>query len=106
MDSLEDKYYYMLTFGKFHVSLIINAAFFQQYPGLLTADRIESVTQKVLLGNAVLAAFMSGRKHEVIHQNGDCSREINVRVLFFRNIIRYQNAPSLQNSIWKRSTLR
>jgi hypothetical protein len=35
----------------------------------------ESVTQKVVFGNAVLAALMSGRKYDVILQNGDCSRE-------------------------------
>jgi hypothetical protein len=34
----------------------------------------ENVTQKVLFGNAVLAALMSGRKY-VIPENGDCSRE-------------------------------
>jgi hypothetical protein len=47
----------------------------------------EGVTQKVLFGNAVLAALMSERKYDVIHQNGDCSRESNVR-----NKVRYQNA--------------
>jgi hypothetical protein len=35
----------------------------------------EGVTQKVLLGNAVLAALMSGRKYDVIPQNGDVSME-------------------------------
>jgi hypothetical protein len=45
----------------------------------------ESVTQKVLFGNAVLAALMSGRKYDVIPQNGDCSREGKVRTLVFRN---------------------
>jgi hypothetical protein len=34
----------------------------------------ESVTQNVLLGNAVLAAFMPGRKY-VTPKNGECSRE-------------------------------
>jgi hypothetical protein len=47
----------------------------------------EGVTQKVLFGNAVLAALMSGRKYDVIPQNGDCSRERNVRTLVFRNIV-------------------
>jgi hypothetical protein len=32
----------------------------------------EGVTQKVLFGNSVLAALMSGRKYDVIPQNGDC----------------------------------
>jgi hypothetical protein len=31
----------------------------------------EGVTQKVLFGNAVLAALMFGRKYDVIPQNGD-----------------------------------
>jgi hypothetical protein len=66
----------------------------------------EDETQKVLFGNAVLAALMSGRKYDVMPQNGDCSRESNVRTLVFRNKVRYQNATSLQNSVWKRSTLR
>jgi hypothetical protein len=35
----------------------------------------ESVIQKVLFPTAVLAALMSGRTHDVISQNGDCSRE-------------------------------
>jgi hypothetical protein len=39
----------------------------------------EGVIQKVLFGNAVLAALMSGRKYDVIPKNGDCSRESNVR---------------------------
>jgi hypothetical protein len=59
----------------------------------------ESVTKKVLFGNSVLAAIMFARKYDVIPQNGDCS-------LIFRNKVRYQNATSLQNSIWKRSTFR
>jgi hypothetical protein len=46
----------------------------------------ESVTQKVLFGNAVLPALMSGRKYGVITQNDD------VRTLVFRNEVRYQNA--------------
>jgi hypothetical protein len=64
----------------------------------------EDVTQKVLFGNAILAALTSGRKYDVIPQNGDCSRESNARILVFRNKVRYQNATSLQNSVWKRST--
>jgi ABC-type uncharacterized transport system auxiliary subunit len=44
---------------------------------------------------------MSGRKYDAISQNGDCSKENNVRTLVFRNKVCYQNATSLQNSIWK-----
>jgi hypothetical protein len=66
----------------------------------------EDVTQKVSFGTAVLAALMSGRKYDVIHQNGDCSRESNVHALVFRNKVLYQNAMSLQNSVWKRSTFK
>jgi hypothetical protein len=40
----------------------------------------ESATQKVLFGNAVLAALMSGRIYDVIIQNGD---------LVFRNIVSF-----------------
>jgi hypothetical protein len=43
----------------------------------------ESVIQKVLFGNDVLAALMSGRKYDVIPRNGDCSKESNVRTLVF-----------------------
>jgi hypothetical protein len=35
----------------------------------------ENKTQRVLIGNAILAAFMSGRKYDVIPQSGSCSRE-------------------------------
>jgi hypothetical protein len=66
----------------------------------------EDVTQKVLFGNAVLSVLMSGRKYDVIPQNGDYSRESNVRILVFQNKVRYQNATSLQNTVWKRSTFR
>jgi hypothetical protein len=59
----------------------------------------EIVTQKVLFGNAVLAALMSGRKYDVISRNGDCSRERNVRTLVMRNKVRYQISTSLQMSI-------
>jgi hypothetical protein len=50
----------------------------------------ESVSQKVLFCNAVLAALMSERQYDVIPQNGDCSRESNVRILVYRNKVRYQ----------------
>jgi hypothetical protein len=68
----------------------------------------ESVTQKGLFGNAVLAALLSGRKYDAIRQNGDCSKESNVRIftLVFPNKVRYQNATSLQNSIWNSYTFR
>jgi hypothetical protein len=56
----------------------------------------ESVTQKVLFGTAVITALMSGRKCDVIPQNGDCSRESNVCTSVFRNKVYYQNATSLQ----------
>jgi hypothetical protein len=65
----------------------------------------ENMTQKVLFGNTVLSALMSGRKYDVIPQNGDCSKESNLRTLVFRNKVRYQNATSLQNSV-ERSTFR
>jgi hypothetical protein len=48
----------------------------------------ENVTQKVLFDNAIFAALMSGRKYDVIPQNGDCPRESNVRILVFRNKVR------------------
>jgi hypothetical protein len=36
----------------------------------------EAVTQKVLFGNAVLAALMSGREYDVIPQIGDVVTEL------------------------------
>jgi hypothetical protein len=44
---------------------------------------------------------MSGRKYDLISQNGESSRENNVRTLGFRDRVRYQTATSLQNSIQK-----
>jgi hypothetical protein len=38
----------------------------------------EVVTQKVLFGDAVLAALMSGRKYDVIPQNGDVVTELSM----------------------------
>jgi hypothetical protein len=73
---------------------------------LLTEYEGEGVTQKVLFGNTVLVALMSGRKYDVIPQNGDCPRESNVRTLVFRNKVRYENVTSLQNTVWKRSSFR
>jgi hypothetical protein len=66
--------------------------------------KCESVTQKVLFGYSTLAPLMSGRKYDIMPQNGDCSRESNVRTLVFQNKIRYENATSLQNSIYISST--
>jgi hypothetical protein len=37
--------------------------------------RYESLTQKVLFDCGVLAALMSGRKYDIILQNGDSSRK-------------------------------
>jgi hypothetical protein len=55
----------------------------------------KNVTQRELLGDAILAKLMSGRKYDAILQNGDCSRESNMRTLVFRNKVRYQKAMSL-----------
>jgi hypothetical protein len=38
----------------------------------------EDVTQKVLFGNAVLAALMSGRNDDVITQNGNCFLPVGI----------------------------
>jgi hypothetical protein len=35
----------------------------------------DNVTQKVLSGNAILAALMTGIKYDAIPDNGKCSRE-------------------------------
>jgi hypothetical protein len=67
----------------------------------------ESVTQKVLFGNGILAEFMSRRKYDVMLQNGDCSREGNVRTLVIRNKVKtqrryrtqYRKAPLSDNAI-------
>jgi hypothetical protein len=67
----------------------------------------ESVTQKVLFGNAVhTVLMMPGKKYDVIPQNGDRSRESNVHTSVFRNNVCHQTATSLQNLMWKRSTFR
>jgi DUF917 family protein len=46
----------------------------------------KGVTQKVLFGNAVLAALMSGRKYNVIPPNGDLISSCGdtLRTLFTR----------------------
>jgi heterodisulfide reductase subunit C len=62
----------------------------------------ESVIQKVLFGNAVLVALMSWRKYDVIPQNGDCSRESNMKsVIKTRRRYRtqYGNDPPSDNAI-------
>jgi hypothetical protein len=66
----------------------------------------ESVTQKVLFSNDVLSVLISGRKYDVMPQNGDCSRESSVLTLVFQNKVRYETATSLHNSIWQRFTFR
>jgi DUF917 family protein len=38
----------------------------------------EGVTQKVVFGNAILAALMSGRKYDVIPQIGDVITELSM----------------------------
>jgi hypothetical protein len=48
----------------------------------------ESVTKKDLFRKAVLAAFLFGRKYDVLPQNGDCSRQSNVPTSVFRNEVR------------------
>jgi hypothetical protein len=68
--------------------------------------KYESVTERVSFGNAILAALMSGRKYDVIIQNGDCSRESNAHTFVFRDKVYYEKAASLQNLIWKRSNSR
>lgn len=56
----------------------------------------ESVTQEVLFGNATLIALMSGRKYDVIPQNGNCG---NVHTLGFRNKVRYHIATHVQRML-------
>jgi hypothetical protein len=53
---------------------------------------VRYIQSSVLFGNAVVAALMSGRKYGVIPQNGDCSRESNVRTSIFetKSIIKKQ----------------
>jgi hypothetical protein len=66
----------------------------------------ESLTQEVLFGNAVFAALTPGSKYDVILENGDCSRESNVRSLLFGNKTHYQKTAHIQNLLWRRSTSR
>jgi hypothetical protein len=66
----------------------------------------ESVTQKLLFGNAVLTALMYGRNYDVIPQNGDCLRESNMLALVLQDNVLYKNAASLQSPVWRRSTSR
>jgi hypothetical protein len=69
----------------------------------------ESATQTVLFGKAVLAALMTGRKYDVISQNGDCSREAMcvLRFVKTKSVIKrqrryktqYGEAPPSDNAI-------
>jgi hypothetical protein len=63
--------------------------------------KYENLTQQVLLGNAVLAILMCGRKYDVISQNGEYSRERNLVTLVFQNNVLYQNAMPLQTQYEK-----
>jgi DUF917 family protein len=47
----------------------------------------EGVTQKVLFGNAVLAALMSGRKHDVIPQIGDVVTELSMEKIHLQMML-------------------
>jgi hypothetical protein len=51
---------------------------------IILLKEFESVTQKVLFGNAVLIALMSQREY-VMSQNDSCSRESSVYTLVFGN---------------------
>jgi hypothetical protein len=66
----------------------------------------ESVTQGVVFGNTVFTALTSGGKYDVMLQNGDCSKESNVRTLVFGNKAHYQKTAYIHNSLWRRSTSR
>jgi hypothetical protein len=59
----------------------------------------ESVTQKGLVGNAMLAALMSGRKYDAISQNGDCWRESDVHTSVFlkKSVLRTQRRYRTQH---------
>jgi DUF917 family protein len=46
----------------------------------------EGVTQKVLFGNALLAALMSGRKYDVIPQIGDIITELSMEKIMLSDI--------------------
>jgi hypothetical protein len=50
----------------------------------------ENVTKKVLIGNAVSAALMSGRKYDVVPQNGDCSKESVLWFFDTKSVIKKQ----------------
>jgi hypothetical protein len=61
----------------------------------------ENVNQKVLFSNGIFATLISGGKYYVINQNGDYSRESNVRTLVFQVRVLCENTTSLQNSVGK-----
>jgi hypothetical protein len=65
----------------------------------------ESVTEKGLFDNAVLAVLMYGRKYDVIPQNSYCSRESNVRILVFHNSVPYERQCRYRTEYGKRSIL-
>jgi hypothetical protein len=54
--------------------------------------KYENVPQKLLFGNAVLAALMSGRKYDVINRKSDCSKEAMFLLWFFetKSVIKTQ----------------
>jgi hypothetical protein len=60
--------------------------------GIKLLTEYKNITQKGLFRKAVLATLVSERKYDVIPQNGDRSRESNMRILVFRNKFCYQNA--------------
>jgi DUF917 family protein len=47
----------------------------------------EGVTQKVLFGNTVLAALMSGRKYDVLPQIGDIVTELSMEKIHLQLMI-------------------
>jgi hypothetical protein len=56
----------------------------------------QSVTQKVLFGNALLSALMSWRKYDTIPQNGDCSKQ---SPLSKRNVVTELNMEKIHIQI-------
>jgi hypothetical protein len=47
----------------------------------------EGVTQKVLFGNSVLAALMSGRKYDVIPQIGDVVTKLSMEKIHLQKML-------------------
>jgi hypothetical protein len=54
--------------------------------------KYENIAQRVLFGKIVLAALMSGRKYDVISQNGVCSKKVVclLRIFKTKSIIKLQ----------------